>query len=111
MKTSEVSFKARYNTVDILGVTTQRVLRKGGMTEITRIVNTLNDKKAVGGRGIKVLAEKVGKQITAKYPKIKTATDRISLLYKEAKGETPKNLSEVLKDITEKLGQEIDIIL
>lgn len=111
MKTSNISFKANYKTIDILGVTTQKVLRKGGIVEITKIVNNLNDKKAVGGRGIKVLAEKVGKKITEKYPDIKTATEQITALYKESKGETPQNLPDLLTTITSKLGQEIDITL
>lgn len=111
MKTTNISFKASYNTIDILGVTTQKVLRKGGMPEITKIVNDLNDKKAIGGRNIKVLAEKVGKQITAKYPDIKASTEKIITLYKETNGETPKNLSIALAEITDKLGKEIDITL
>ena len=111
MMIKNISFKARYETLDILGVTTQKVLKKDGMPAITKIVNELNSQKAVGGRCIKKLAQKAGKKITDKYPDINSATNEINALYGKNHGEKPANLDTLLNSITQKLGQELDITI
>ena len=102
MTTTNISFKARYETLDILGVTTQKVLKKDGMPAITKIV---------GGRCIKKLAQKAGQKITDKYPDINSATNEINALYGKNHGEKPANLDTLLNSITQKLGQELDITI
>ena len=101
------SFSAQLNTLDVLGVTTQKVLYSGGMNGIKKVLNTFCEKPIVGNRGFKYHAQIIGEKITGKYPKLKSATDELNSAFSD----NPENVQTVLDKIKKDLGENIDIII
>lgn len=107
------SFRAHLNTIDVLEVTTLKVLNNNGLNGIKNVISALNamPKKATGKVGYRHFAEKIGTRIVQKYENLKNATNEINKLYKQSGENRPTNIQAVLKKITDEIGNNIDITI
>lgn len=107
------NFGVKLNTGKVLETTTLKIFQSVGMDGCRDVIKALNDRpiKATGCRGYRYYAEKIGKQITEKYPAIKAATEEIKSIVARQPDIKKSELNEKIRPIIERLGAETDITL
>ena len=110
---NSLNFGVRLDTGKVLETTSLKIFQSVGTDGYRDVIKALNDKpvKATGSKGYRYFAEKIGKQITEKYPEIKSATDEIKALVAAQPDIKKSELNEKIRPIIDKLGAEIDITL
>ena len=110
---NNINFGHKLKTVNVLEVTTQKIIQSSGLEGPKKVILTLYDKpfKGTGHRGFKYMAENIGAKITAKYPEINEATNQIKNILKQNPDIKKQQLNELVKPIIEKIGENIDITL
>lgn len=112
---TQINFGHNFNTINILEVTTQRVLGNNGLEGSKDIISKLYgngiQKIGIGNRGYKYYAEILGQKITEKYPEIKQATDEINKIINEDPFIKKQALQQKIHPILKKLGSSFDITI
>ena len=110
---NSLNFGVRLDTGKVLETTSLKIFQSVGTDGFRDVIKALNDKpiKATGARGYRYFAEKIGKQITEKYPEIKSATDEIKAIVAAQPDIKKTDLMAKIRPIIDKLGAEIDITL
>ena len=107
------NFGIKLDTGKVLETTTLKIFQSDGIDGWRDVFKALNDRpiKATGCRGYRYYAEKIGKQITEKYPAIKAASEEIKAIIDRQPDIKKLELKEKIRPIIEKIGFEIDITL
>ena len=110
---NNIIFGHKFKTVNVLEVTTQRIIESNGIEGPKNVILKLYDKpfKGTGHRGFRYMAENLGAKITEKYPEIRQATEAINEIIKENPNITKQELSSAAKPIIKQIGEEIDITI
>ena len=110
---NNTTFGHRLKTVNVLEVTTQRIIQSNGIEGPKNVILKLYDKpfKATGHRGFRFMAETIGKKIVEKYPRIKEATDTINAITAQNPSIKKNDLNKLVTPLINEIGEEVDIII
>ncbi len=106
---STPSFGTKVDTIKVLETATLKMIQSESVSDLKPMIDTFwkTPMRFVGNRGYRYYLERIGKQITDKYPQI---ADAAKSIIEFAKNNSDKQkLREYVEPIVEKLGKIIDI--
>lgn len=113
--TPNLYFGKKFDTINVLEVTTQRILGNNGLEGSKKIIKALsedcNKNIGIGNRGYKYYAEILGRKIIEKYPEIRKATDEINAILEKEPYIKKQKLQQKIQPILKQLNTEIDITI
>jgi len=110
---TNLAFGTRVKTVNVLEAAASRCIESDTVSNLRPFIDTFwhTKIKAAGNRGYRYFLKEIAAKITAKYPEIKDAADRILSYLENNPSVSKSDLREFVKPIVEDLGETIDITI
>lgn len=110
---NNISFGAKFKTVNILETTTLRCIESDSVADLKPVIDNLWPEKfkATGSKGYKYYLQAIGNKIMDKYPEVAQATEKLKTYIANNPNAKKIDLQQHSKPIIKELGKEIDITL